>query len=351
MKRVRMTNAVLTIDLDAIAANWRALDARTKDSTETAGVVKANGYGLGAAKVAQKLAEAGARTFFVANAAEGVELRAELGTGPAIYILSGYMGSDRDMLIGSQLFPVLNSMDQVNRAVNDLSDLNCAVQLDSGMNRLGLELVEIPALLSKLPRFKADLVMSHLACADEPGHIQNATQLASFIAMSAPFAMRKSLAATGGTLLGPNYHFDLVRPGIGLYGGHPFEDATPVVSLDIPVIQTRDVLPLEIVGYGATWQAKKLSRIATISAGYADGILRGTHGAQVFAGSTPCPIVGRVSMDLITVDVTELDVVPDMLTLIGPYQTVDELAQRSNTIGYEILTGLGARYERRYTGA
>jgi alanine racemase len=193
--------------------------------------------------------------------------------------------------------------------------------------------------------------MSHLACADEPLHPMNAAQLAAFNAMSFALpARRKALSATGGILLGAPFHFNLTRPGIGLYGGAPFADAKPVVQLDLPVIQTRDVLPGEAVGYGATWLATRPSKIATVSGGYADGILRAAKGFSLYAGATPCPVVGRISMDLITVDVTDLKEIPPRLSLLNSTQTVDVLAQKAGTIGYEILTSLGSRYQRRYTG-
>jgi alanine racemase len=193
------------------------------------------------------------------------------------------------------------------------------------------------------------LVMSHLACADDPASAVNEAQLAAFHAMTDGIGVPRSLAATGGLLLGPEYHFDLTRPGIGLYGGRPFEAATPVVGLSLPVIQTRAVAAGEIVGYAGSWVAEGASVIATVSGGYADGLPRSLSNAAVlWDGAIPCPLVGRVSMDLITVDITHLPEVPRSLDLLGPYQTVDDLADAAGTIGYEILTGLGARYVRRY---
>ena len=190
-----------------------------------------------------------------------------------------------------------------------------------------------------------------LACADEPQHVMNAEQRSTFVDMTAGCDAPRSLAATGGVLLGPTYHFDLTRPGVGLYGGAPFDEALPVVTLSLPVIQTREVAAGEAVGYSCTWVAGKPSRVATVAAGYADGILRSLSGkGTLWAGDTPCPVVGRVSMDLITVDVTALDSVPDTLDILGPRQGIDDLATQAGTIGYEILTSLGARYRRRYTG-
>jgi len=348
-----MSDATLTIDLSAIRANWKALDALSAPSVETSAVVKADAYGLSAGVVAPALAKEGAKTFFVALASEGVAVRKALGADIPIYIFSGYMKGDKEALETANLIPLLNSPEQVNRFLSEMPGHACGLQLDSGMNRLGIEPVELASLLLQLPRLNPSLVMSHLACADEPSHMQNATQLAAFATMTAALPYRKSLAATGGTLLNESYHYDMTRPGVGLYGGLPFEKARPVVSLDVPVIQTRDVLPGETVGYGGGWTAPKLSKIATIAVGYADGLIRqmGFNEPVLFANSTPCPVVGRVSMDLITVDVTHLDEIPDTLSFLGPNQTVDDLATKAGTIGYEILTSLGSRYNRRYIGA
>ena len=193
--------------------------------------------------------------------------------------------------------------------------------------------------------------MSHLACADEPGHPMNTSQLKTFLEITDGVSAPRSLSATGGILLGPEFHFDMTRPGIGLYGGLPFTDATPVVRLSAPVIQTRELRPGETVGYGNSWTAEGLTRIATISCGYADGLIRAMGAsAVVFAGDTPCPAAGRVSMDLITVDITHLDEEPKTLDLLCAEQTVDDLATAAGTIGYEILTSLGPRYDRRVTG-
>jgi alanine racemase len=193
----------------------------------------------------------------------------------------------------------------------------------------------------------AQLVISHLACADRPDDATNAAQLAKFNAMTQGIGAPRSLAATGGILLGPQYHFDLTRPGIGLYGGQPFEQARPVLQLDLPVIQTRRIAKGETVGYANAFIAARDSVIATVSGGYGDGLIRAlSGGATLFAGNTPCPLVGRVSMALITVDVTDLSSVPDHLSIICPAQSIDDLAQAAGTIGYEILTSLGSRYKR-----
>lgn len=342
-----MTTANLTINLSAIAANWRALDAMT--NCETSAVLKADAYGLGVAPVARALAKAGARWFFVAVAEEGAAVRAALGPGPMICVFSGHMEGDTDLFRDHDLIPMLNSVDQLLRHVEATPDRGFGVQLDSGMNRLGMEPAEWAALrdiaLGQMPV----LMTSHLACSDEPEHPMNIKQLKTFIDLTSNIDVPRSLAATGGILLGKNYHFDLTRPGIGLYGGLPFTEAQHVVSLNLPVIQIRDLEVGETVGYGNAWSAPYPARIATVAAGYADGLIRAMGGrTQVFADDIPCPIVGRVSMDLITVDITGLETDPKLLSILGPQQDVDNLAEAAGTIGYEILTSLGARHKREY---
>ena len=339
-----MATGTLTVDLDALAENWRALDRQS--AVETAAVVKADGYGMGAARVAKALAKAGARRFFVAVAEEAAVLRAVLGSEPIIHVFSGHMEGDTPLIADLNLIPMLNSPAQIARHNATLPGHAFGLQLDTGMNRLGLE----PYDWSPEMAADASLVISHLACADDPNDATNAAQLATFLDMTAGLPVPRSLAATGGILLGPEYHFDLTRPGIGLFGGAPFDAAQTVATLDLPVVQTRKLKAGETVGYGNTWVAKTDAVIATVSAGYADGLIRAMSGkALLYAGTTPCKLAGRVSMDLLTVDVTHLDIVPDTLTLLGPQQSVDELAEAAGTIGYEILTSLGQRYKRVYS--
>lgn len=339
----------LTIDLSAIVANWKALAGKSPGA-RAAAVVKADAYGLGATTVAPALYRAGARDFFVALASEGRALRPALPEDARIFVLSGHMqGADLTGLI-----PVLNSAEQFFRDRTLRKGHPFAIQLDSGMNRLGMEPAEWAALRAEALAANGgagpDLIMSHLACADEPDHPANAMQLAAFRDMTDGIAAPRSFSATGGILLGPDFHFDLTRPGVGLYGGLPFADARPVVRLSLPVIQTRVTQLGEFVGYGASWTADQPRRVSTVAAGYADGIHRALSGKGVtlWAGDHPCPVVGRVSMDLITCDVTGLDQVPDALDLLNDAQRVDDLAGKIGTIGYEVLTSLGHRYARTY---
>ena len=342
-----MSTATLTIDLMSIRANWRALSALS--AGVTGAVVKANGYGLDAARVSRALAQEGARHFFVAVAEEGAVVRRALGPGPKIYVFSGHMENDTPLIRDHQLTPMINSVDQLLRHVDALPNVEFGVQLDSGMNRLGLEPAEWQAVRDLVLRLRPEILMSHLACADDPQHTMNGQQLREFRDMTDGLNVPRSLAATGGILLGNSYHFELTRPGMGLYGGAPFETAQSVVSLEVPVIQVRDVDTGETVGYSNTWTAPTPRKIATVSAGYADGIMRNLGpNLSLYSERVACPVVGRISMDLIGVDITLLADTPSSLQLLNSLQSIDDLATAADTIGYEILTSLGSRYQRRY---
>ncbi|MCB4822449.1 alanine racemase [Roseicella aerolata] len=349
--------AVLTVDLGAVAGNWRLLRDRAAPGA-VAGVVKADGYGLGAAPVAGALLAAGCRHFFVAHLAEGVALRAAIGPGPLIAVLNGFApGADED----AALLPVLNGLPDIAawsaaaRAAG--RQLPALLHVDTGMARLGLAPAEVEALAadpSRLAGLDLRYVMTHLACADEPEHPLNRDQAARFAAARARLpAMPASFANSSGMFLGPDFASDLARPGCALYGINPTpgrpNSMRQAVRLAAPILQLREIPRGTTVGYGASWAAPRPTRIATVAAGYADGYLRSLSGraAGILAGR-PVPLVGRVSMDLITFDVTDVPgVAPgDLVELIGPGNTPDEVAERAGTIGYEILTSLGARYRR-----
>lgn len=340
----------LLIDLGAIADNLRDLRAR-HPSGPVAGVVKADGYGLGAGAVGRTLAGAGCRHFFVAQLSEGLALREALGEGPMIGVLGGFPpGADA----GAGLTPVLNAPEDV--AMARAAGLTGAIlHVDTGMERLGLSAAELAAA-GDLSGLGLRYVMTHLACADEPSHPLNAVQARRFAAARALLpGVPGSFANSAGLFLGPDFASDLARPGCALYGINP----TPgrpnpmrvALRLSVPILQIRAVPAGTTVGYGATWTAPRPSRIATIAAGYADGYLRSlsSRGIGILAGR-PVPLVGRVSMDLITLDVTDVpEARPgDRVELIGPEQTPDAVAALAGTIGYEILTSLGARYRRRH---
>ncbi|MGB0959473.1 MAG: alanine racemase [Halocynthiibacter sp.] len=345
-----MSTGNLTIDLGAVVSNWRALDQLSDATVETAAVVKADGYGLGADRVAMALAHAGARRFFVATAEEGAKVRQAVGPDLEINIFGGHMRGDTDMIHDLNLVPMLNSVQQLTRHFEALPGHAFGIQLDTGMNRLGMEFSEWTAVRDIALSQNPTLVMSHLACADDPTSPTNEKQLTTFKTMTEGVTAPLSLSATGGLLLGPDYHFDITRPGVGIYGAAPYKLGRATVHLSLPVIQIRDVMPEETVGYSDAFTATEPLKIATVSGGYADGLIRaiGDQAALYFDG-IKCPVVGRVSMDLLTVDVTHLPTTPSMLDMICTEQTVDQIAEFADTIGYEILTSLGARYTRRYT--
>ncbi|MEX1203644.1 MAG: alanine racemase [Dongiaceae bacterium] len=359
--------AVLSIDLTAIVANYRLLVARL-GGAECAGVVKADAYGLGVAEVAPALHGAGCRVFFVATLDEGIELRGLLPEAE-IYVFNGLTAGGVESFVAHALRPVLNSLGEIDAWAamgRRRGPLAAALHIDTGMARLGLPPAEVAALAED--RFRLDgaavaLMLSHLACADEPEHPMNARQLAAFrdaVRRVAPDGARLSLAASSGIFLGADYRFDVARPGAALYGLRPQPDApnplAPVVRLQGKILQVRDVDSDTTVGYGATHRCTRPARLATVGAGYAYGYLRSlSNRGSAHIGAERVPVVGRVSMDLITLDVTAIAperVTPGALVdLIGPHNPVDALAEEAGTIGYEILTSLGRRYRRRYVGA
>jgi alanine racemase len=358
------TGAILTIDLAAIAENYRLLQEQARTAV-CAAVVKADAYGLGAQEVAPVLAQAGCRQFFVAHLDEGIEVRRILGSGVTIAVLHGPLAGTEADFVAYDLVPVLNSLDQVSRwaatALSSGTKLPAVLQADTGMARFGLSESDICTLIDDQQRLGAldvRLLMSHLACADEPGHPANGMQLSLFrrIGRSSGHC-RMSLAASSGIFLGSEYHFDLVRPGAALYGIAPQAGRSnpmhPVVRLQGKVMQIRDVPANTPVGYGHTAKTTAASRLATVAVGYADGILRSLSGRGGGWFNGRClPIIGRVFMDSIILDATGLppgSLLPGALVdLIGPAQDLDALARHAGTIGYELLTSLGARYHRQY---
>ena len=358
-----MTDARLTIDLDALAANHAALRARA-GGTELAPAVKADGYGLGAARVADRLWAEGVRSFYVARLSEGVALRQALGDRDAtIYVLDGATPGSGDALEGANLIPVLNSLPQIEawNAPARAGRLKAALHIDTGMNRLGLRPEELKVLVGatdRLKRLDLDLVISHLACADEPSHPLNARQLERFEdAVALLPNARKSLANSAGLFLGEAYRFDQARPGISLYGGGPENVPHPeiraVATVEAPILQVRVVPRGESVGYGAGWTASDTTRVAIVAAGYADGVPRAAYprGAVWFDGARR-PMLGRVSMDLIAVDITDCDAARPgaMVELFGQNLPIDEAASAAGTSAYEFLTRLTLRATRRYVG-
>ncbi|WP_144185600.1 alanine racemase [Elioraea rosea] len=354
--------AVLTIDLDAVAANWLALRAR-HPSGPVAAVMKADAYGLGAARVAPRLLAEGCRHVFVAHLSEALVLRPIVPEGVLLAVLNGVTEGSEQAFLDHGVVPVLNDPGQVARwsaaAVRAGRRLPALLHVDTGMNRLGLAAAEVRRLAEDpAPLAALDLlyVMTHFVSsevADDPLNATQAARLAEARAMLPPAPA--SLANSSGVFLGALGASDLARPGAALYGINP-RPGTPnpltcTVSLDAPVLQVRDTAAGDTVGYNATWRANRPSRIATVAAGYADGYLRSLSGRGIaYSRGRPVPMAGRVSMDLLTFDVTDLpDIAPGMsLRLIGPECPPDSVAERAGTNGYEVLTSLGARYARVY---
>jgi alanine racemase len=355
------SSARLRIDLGALAENWRDV-ARLAAPARTAAVVKANADGLGLAPVAGALAAAGCTDFFVAGLDEALALRTEQPRA-TVYALGGVPPGAEQSFVSHAIVPVLNTPHEVRAWVRNSPHAPAALQLDTGMTRSGLDARDVDALCADattLSGLRLALVLSHFACADERGHPLNDVQLERFEAMRARLpAAPTSFANSAGVLLGARYRGDVVRPGIALYGGSPSGDdgacaMREVVRLQGRVLQLREILePGVTVGYGATWHVRPPARLATVGAGYADGYLRalGGRGIAIAAGRR-VPVVGRVSMDLVTLDVTHVPpaelAVGDYVDLIGGGVPLDEVARLAGTIGYELLTRLSSRAERVY---
>ncbi|MBW7852243.1 MAG: alanine racemase [Rhodospirillales bacterium] len=350
---------VLTVDLDAVRENWRMLEGMVGPTAECAATVKADAYGLGIDRVAPALAGAGCRTFFVAAIDEGIALR-RLVPDARIFVLNGpFPGTCRDFL-EHRLVPVLNAREQVEAWTTGGCGGEAALHVDTGMNRLGLAEDELASLAATPGALSPILLMSHLACAEDGQSVMNAGQLARFLTARRLLpAVPASLANSSGIFLGPGYHFDMVRPGAALFGvspraGQP-NPMRQVVRLQGKIVQLRDVDRPMTVGYGATHRVTGRGRVATVAVGYADGFPRSLSNRGCgHVGGVRVPLVGRVSMDLITFDVSEAPpeaVRPGaMIDLIGRENPVDAVADQAGTIGYEILTSLGHRYYRHYVG-
>ncbi len=358
---------VLTIDLGALVANWRSLGRRAMPS-ECAAVVKADGYGCGIEQVATALSKAGCKTFFVADLSEARRLR-KAAPEAAIYVLNGLMPNTAPAYAELRARPVIGSVLELAEWDAFTASQNwrggAALHVDTGMNRLGISVNEAAAMASRIraENHGITLVMSHFACADEPEHPLNERQMALFREVRMLYrGIPSSLANSSGIFLSDKAHCDVVRPGVALYGVNPTpgkpNPMRPVVELQARIALVRTVARGETIGYSGAWTARKATRVAVAAVGYADGYLRAsgssdeTPGGFAIVAGKRCPLAGRVSMDLIAIDITEL---PEatvrrgaVATLIGDDLPLDEVALGASTIGYEFLTGLGRRYHRVY---
>lgn len=353
------TGPWVEIDLGALCANY-AMIRDLAPGAETAAVVKCNGYGLGAAVISRALAEReNCQTFFVAYPEEGAALRRELQDitpAPAIYVFNGPSFDNFALFESANLIPVLNSFEQAKIWANVKPDAPAALHIDTGMNRLGAPVCELDDI-EALKSLRIDTIMSHLACASDPAHPKNMAQRKLFDELAIKFPdARRSVSASGGALMDSRYHYDLLRVGIALYGASPFDEdderIKPVAALRAPVLQIRTAAAGETVGYGATHTIESPARLAAVALGYGDGLPRAAaeRGYAVINGE-PAPIAGRISMDLITLDVSgvKTPVKPgEIAEFFGPALPIHEAATNSNTIAYELLTGLGGRVDRRY---
>lgn len=363
---------VLTIDLGAMADNYRQFQKVVGADCAVAGVVKADAYGTGLKPVVETLTKLDCPQFFVATLDEAIQLRAINDKTPVAVLGGLYHGAEKEYQARG-IWPVLNSPEDIQRWGQLAREMNQALpailHIDTGMNRLGLSAGESKMVMQSpdlLEGISVQILMSHFASADSQTHPQTQAQADAFAEIMTGFAApKKSLANSSGTYRNSDYHYDMVRPGYALYGGNPTPETDnpvkPVVSLSARILQIRDVGKGETIGYSATHEFDDDAVCATVGLGYADGFLRsgssrktdsGPEAATLFWQGQPCPIVGRVSMDLVSVDLTNINgprpVAGDSLEILGPHQGVDDLAEAMGTIGYEILTSLGARYAREY---
>ena len=359
--------SLLEVHLDRVRLNYLSLQKTLAEGTKCAAVVKSDSYGLGAVAIVSELYKIGCRHFYVATFEEGMIVRKALAGEAEIYVLHGFYDAAQEEFAEYNLIPVLNSLSDIESwssyAKTTSRKQSVVLHIDTGMNRLGLPTTEFDRLVNDvgmLSSLDVRVIMSHLACADEPDHPKNIEQLELFRRRTGQLRMPGllSFANSAGTFLGTEYHFDQVRPGAAIYGLNPQPALqNPVrgtITLKACILQVRDANKGETVGYGASYSVSAPMKLATISVGYADGYLRSLSGVgAVYIGGQRCPVVGRVSMDAIVADVTAVMPVPhsgEWAEIIGQHQTVEDVASQAGTLGYEVLTSLGRRYTRIYSG-
>jgi len=351
------TSPTVAIDLRAVVANWQMLDALAP-SAETGAVVKANAYGTGMGTVAKALLEAGCTTFFVAHIEEATALRGVVGDGPTIFLFHGVHQTTITPILENAITPVLNSMYELKLWNAAKPNTPCAIHIDTGMNRLGIQMSELSAFKEASKSTDIMWVFSHLACSDDPESPMNAIQLERFFkALEYWPDAKASLSNTCGIALGNAYHFDLTRPGIGLYGGGQSKTFIPkaVATISAPILNIFEAdqsSPVPTVGYGGETPTPAGQKLATIALGYADGSLRSlSNSGFVFLKDVKCPIICRISMDLITIDITNVTQqvsILDRVEFLGQHAHIEDQAIAANTITYELLTGMGPRIQRTY---
>lgn len=362
------STGLLNINLTALVANWLFLQDKVREQDKAvvcAAVVKADAYGLGVKPVSSALMAGGCQNFFVASLIEAIELREHLGIVPSIFVLSGISHGLGDEWYKYQLIPVLFDVSHIDKWIEYCDQysvqLPCVLKVDTGMHRLGMGFDELNDFIQRktlINKLNPIMLMSHLACADLPSHSLNSVQLQAFLFASSKVKtifseIKLSLSNSAGCFLGQKFYFDICRPGAALYGVNPTpgmpNPMKPVVELFLPVIQIKTIHSGDVVGYGGSFVAKKDMRIAVVFGGYADGLFRILSNKGFgFCDNKRLPLIGRVSMDSMVFDISELDNDPGFISIINEHQSVDDLAELASTIGYEILTSLGQRYKRVY---
>ena len=358
----KISNSFLEINIDSIIHNYQLINNKV-GNTECAAVLKADAYGMGASVIAKALDKAGCSTFFVATIDEGIELRACFSKNEnQIAVLSGLLEGSEDIFYSNKLTPVLNDTEQIKKwaIYNKQKKISAPsiLHIDTGMNRLGLTINELSDIIKKpteLKELHVGWIMSHLACGDQPRDIMNEKQLSVFLNAKKKFPnVKASLANSAGVFLGQSYHLDMVRPGIALYGsGSGSMPSKQVIKLYSRILQIRTLSTGASVGYGASYRVSEATRVATVGLGYADGYLRSLSNCSwVFFNGLRLPVIGRISMDYITIDITQIASekikTGDFIEIIGDKFTLDDLATVANTVPHELLTRLGTRHHRIY---
>ena len=362
----KISNSFLEINIDSIIHNYQLINNKV-GNTECAAVLKADAYGMGASVIAKALDKAGCSTFFVATIDEGIELRACFSKNEKqIAVLSGLLEGSEDIFYSNKLTPVLNDTEQIKKwaIYNKQKKISAPsiLHVDTGMNRLGLTINELYDIIknpTELKELHVEWIMSHLACGDQPRDIMNEKQLSVFLNAKKEFPnVKASLANSAGVFLGQSYHLDMVRPGIALYGSGsgsiPSKPLKQVIKLYSRILQIRTLSTGASVGYGASYRVSEATRVATVGLGYADGYLRSLSNCSwVFFNGLRLPVIGRISMDYITIDITQIASekikTGDFIEIIGDKFTLDDLATVANTVPHELLTRLGTRHHRIYS--
>ncbi|MFT7144398.1 MAG: alanine racemase [bacterium] len=353
-----MKSTIATINLKAIQKNWLRLTNMSKATC--AAMVKADAYGLGSKEVSKALYTSGCRTFFVAYLEEALHIKPYTPQAD-IYILNGISAGEEQTCVKNNLIPVVNTINALKTLIDAKVDMSIALHIDTGINRLGLPLHEVKQAADAIKlnnNLHLKLLMSHLACADDIKNPFNKTQLKAFESMKKVFPqVTCSLANSSGIYLGDEYHFDVIRPGYALYGGNPtpYKKANPmdnVLTIKSGIMQLKKIKAGESIGYNSTWNAQRDSQIATIPYGYADGFSRlHSNKTNFYIGHYKAPVIGRVSMDMTTLDVTGIpdDILKNTpVTIVGDKNTIDDLSKNINTVGYEVLTNIGNRLKKQY---